>query len=234
MKPETNRKTTFNEEEILASEIHFIKLYTESADKIRPLVLLFKFYKGHYGQLFLSAFFTLIKMVPTWLLPLVTARVINTVVSPGPNAATELMICFAIAAVAVIENVITNIPAVRLFSKASRSVEAGLRGAMIRKLQQLSIGFHTNAESGKIQSKIMRDVEAITDLTNQIMNTILHAAVNGIIALSVIVSSNLTVFVMFLVCLPISVATQWKFWRKIRNQHSTVIQGVGTVSGVGW
>ena len=98
-------------------------------------------------------------------------------------------------------------------------MEAGLRGAMVRKLQQLSIGFHTNIESGKIQSKIMRDVEAITDLTHQIMNTILHSVVNGVIALCVIVSSNLTVFLMFLICLPISVATQWKFWRKIRGQH---------------
>ncbi len=213
------KQHTFNEEEILASEIQYIDIFTNNAGKIRPMLLLFKFYKGHYGQLFLSAVFMLLKMIPTWLLPLITARVINIVAYPKEGGIRELIICFIIAAVAIAENVITNIPAVRLFSKASRSVEAGLRGAMIRKLQQLSIGFHTNIESGKIQSKIMRDVEAITDLTHQIMNTILHAAVNGIIALSVILSSNITVFVMFAICLPISVATQRKFWGKIRGQH---------------
>jgi len=219
MKKRADQHKTFNEEEILSSELHFIELYTKNADKIRPLRLLLQFYKGHYGLLFLSALCSLIKMIPTWLLPLITARVINIVVAPGPNATTELAVCLIIAALAIAENVIVNIPAVRLFSRASRGVEAGLRGAMIRKLQQLSIGYHTNLESGKIQSKIMRDVEAITDLTHQIMNTILHSAVNGIIAISVIVTSNLTVFLMFLICLPLSVATQWRFWRKIRHQH---------------
>ena len=219
MKKQNDRQKTFNEEEILSSELHFIELYTKNADKIRPIRLLLQFYKGHYGLLFLSALCSLIKMIPTWLLPLITARVVNIIVTPGPNAAAELTVCFIVAAIAIAENVLVNIPAVRLFSRASRGVEAGLRGAMIRKLQQLSIGYHTNLESGKIQSKIMRDVEAITDLTNQIMNTILHSAVNGIIAISVIVSSNLTVFIMFLICLPLSVATQWRFWRKIRRQH---------------
>ncbi len=219
MKRRNDRQKTFNEETILASEYHFIDLYVKSADKIRPLSLLFKFYKGHYGLLFLSALCFLIKSAPTWILPLITARVINIVVAPGPNAMAELGVCLAIAAVSIAENVVVNIPAVRLFSKVSRSVEAGLRGAMIRKLQQLSIGYHTNIESGKIQSKIMRDVESINDLTHQIMNVILHSVVNGIIALSVIVSSNITVFLMFLVCLPVSVATQWKFWGKIRSQH---------------
>ena len=92
-----DRKHTFNEEEILASEIQYIELYTSNAGKIRPLLFLFKFYKGHYGQLFLSAFFTLIKMIPTWLLPLITARVINIIVSPTADSPREMAICLAIA-----------------------------------------------------------------------------------------------------------------------------------------
>ena len=57
---------------------------------------------------------------------------------------------------------------IKYFSLAKRDVEAGLRGAMVRRLQQLSIGFHKEMAAGKIQSKVMRDVEAIEALAKKV------------------------------------------------------------------
>lgn len=219
MKTANETHKHFSEEEILASEPRFIDIYTQNADKVKPFRLLLSFYKGHYGQLLLSALFTVIKSAPTWVLPIVTSQVINIAVNPGDDAIYRLGILLLIALIAIGENVPVNMLAVKLFSKASRSVEAGLRGAMIRKLQQLSISFHKEMESGKIQSKVMRDVETITDLTHQVMNTIMGMAVNIVVSLSVILSGNLTVFIAFVCCLPLSVFAQRKFWGQMRKQN---------------
>lgn len=56
---ETTKHLT--EEKILASEPRFIDIYTQNAGKIRPLRMLFRFYKGYYGRLLLSVLFFIIK-----------------------------------------------------------------------------------------------------------------------------------------------------------------------------
>ena len=59
---------------------------------------------------------------------------------------------------------------------------------MIRKLQQLSVTFHKENESGKIQSKVMRDVEAIENFTNQIFTTALTVVANMAISLVIVIT----------------------------------------------
>lgn len=82
---ETTKHLT--EEKILASEPRFIDIYTQNAGKIRPLRMLFRFYKGYYGRLLLSVLFFIIKSSPTWILPLITARVIDLATNPPENGA---------------------------------------------------------------------------------------------------------------------------------------------------
>lgn len=41
-----------------------------------------------------------------------------------------------------------------------------MRKALIRKLQQLSIAYHVETQSGRLQSKIMRDAEAVETLVH--------------------------------------------------------------------
>lgn len=218
MKKSAEEHRVFNEDEILASEPRFIDIYTENADKIKPIRLLFSFYKGHYGLLALSALLNFIKSIPTWLLPIITAELIDIIIKPGDDALMQIGILFSVALVSIAQNVPVNLASVKIFSKISRSVEAGLRGAMIRKLQQLSIAFHKDMESGKIQSKIMRDVETITDLTHQLMNTVFSAGLDLIISLAVILSGNITVFLVFLVSVPIIVLAQHRNWSKMREK----------------
>jgi len=85
-----------------------------------------------------------------------------------------------------------NIPCHMMYVKyrsiATRSVEAGLRGAIVRKLQQLSIKFNKEMQSGRIQSKIIRDVEAIFEFSSQIFNSGMDAAINLITVFAVIIA----------------------------------------------
>lgn len=221
-------KTHFSEEDILRQEQNFIRTY--SNPKARPLRVLFSLYGGHYHQLFLSALFFFIKTSPVWFLPIVTERVID-IASCGDPAAYPtifwwLLLEFALVAL----NVPTHYLHIHFLSLANRSVEAGLRGAMVRKLQQLSIGFHKEMESGRIQSKIMRDVESIEGLSSQIFTSILSIIINITVALVAVATTNLTVFVFFLACAPVAAIVTFAFRKDMRTRNREFRQEVERTS----
>ena len=76
-------------------------------------------------------------------------------------------------------------------------------------------------QSGRIQSKLMRDVETIHELSTHLFTTIPGIIINMITALAVVLYSNLTVFVFFLLCIPCAVATVRAFRRPIGSTNRT-------------
>ncbi|MBE6811145.1 MAG: ABC transporter ATP-binding protein [Ruminococcaceae bacterium] len=219
MSEHKKEKQHFFEDQIIKTEDKFINAYmSEDLSKTKALRLLFKLYKGHYGRLLLGALIYIIKDSPMWALPLITANVINLVTNPPNNFWTQIIINAIIAGLLLIINTPLHTLYVKILSKANRNVEAGLRGAMVRKLQQLSISYHKDTQSGKIQSKVMRDVEVVTDLASHIMNTILGTVINLCITLVVIISNNIVIFFMFLLLIPAAVMLQKSFHKIMHTQ----------------
>lgn len=212
-------KQHFFHDQIIQTEDQFIEAYmSESPNKIKALRLLFKLYKGHYGRLLLGALIYIIKDSPMWVLPLITAKVIDLVAEQPENFWMQIIVCAIIAGSLLLINIPFHTMYVKILSKANRNVEAGLRGAMVRKLQQLSIAYHKDTQSGKIQSKVMRDVEVVTDLASHIMNTILGTFINLCITLAVVISNNIVIFLMFLLLVPAAVMLQKSFHNIMHTQ----------------
>lgn len=207
----------FSDAEITREENDFIKTYTErKSGAFRTLALL---YRTHKWRLLLSALFYAIKVSPTWILPIITANLINVAVA-RPDNAYQLVVGNIIAAVITLAlNIPFHMLHIKYFSIARRNVEAGLRGAMIRKLQQLSISFHKEMQSGRIQSKVMRDVEAVEALSSQIFNTFLDVFLSMSVTIAVVISKNLTVFFIFLITIPVAVLTMLPFKKSMRKHN---------------
>ncbi|MFR8121019.1 MAG: ABC transporter transmembrane domain-containing protein [Waltera sp.] len=91
---------------------------------------------------------------------------------------------------------------------------------MIRKLQQLSISYHVETQSGRLQSKIMRDVEAVEGLSTQLFLSILNIALNIGVALVVTISKSRIVFIFFLLTTPVAAITMVTF-RNIMKKRNT-------------
>lgn len=211
----TQAKLKFDEEKILKEERTLLECY--SGKKRGFIATLFRFYKGNYKNLIIAAIMFLIKSSPTWIIPLITAGVINIAVQRPDDAVHRFIVYGAITALILLQNIPTHTVQMMFLSRAQRSVEAGLRGAMIRKLQQLSVTFHKEVESGKIQSKVMRDVEAIENFTSQIFTTAITVITNMAISLVIVINKNLTVFAMFLVCIPFAVLLNNIFAKRMRT-----------------
>ena len=198
-------------------ESWFIECYKKH--KGHPMQILLGLYKGNYHKFFLAVIFFFIKHAPVWVLPIVTANIINDITSGSPETYQNIIIQVMIMIVLVALNIPMNYMYTRYKSLATRYAETGLRRALVRKLQQLSISYHKETQSGRLQSKIMRDVEAVETLSTQMFLSILNIALNIAIALIVTINKSLVVFIFFLLTTPIAAATM-VFFRNVMKKRN--------------
>lgn len=195
--------------------VDYQKIFKENRGS--NLKTLFAMYKGKYVQLFWSIVFFMIKHSPTWISPIILASMIDIITNPGENASSRIVMNSVFMLVMVVQNIPMNYVHTYFYAKAVRQVEKELRCAMVHKLQQLSITYHTEMESGRLQSKVMRDVEQIENLSSQFFITILTILVNVIASLVIVITKNIVVFLFFLGTVPIAVCIMVHFRGKIKN-----------------
>ncbi len=107
-----------------------------------------------------------VKDSPTWLLPVLTANVIDVVVSHKPIRG--LWINAALLAIVLLQNIPMHILWVRLSSAIIRRLGIEVRSTLARHLQRLSIGFHSRVGGSMLQTKLVRDVENVEQMLQQV------------------------------------------------------------------
>ncbi len=198
-------------------------LFQDSYDRYaeHPVKILLGIYRGNYRNLLLSTLFYIIKHSPVWILPIVTANIVNYVTGNMANTWTLILQNAGIVIFLVVLNVPMNYLHTRFKSKSTRSVEAGLRSTLVRKIQQLSIPYHKEMQSGRIQSKIMRDVEAVETLSSQMFVSLLNIAINIVVALSITIFRSRIVFFFFLLTVPVAALTIVVFKAPMKRRNQT-------------
>ncbi len=186
----------------------------------RSLRTLIGIYKGHYLNLFFSILFFAVKHSPVWILPIITSNIINIATQRPEHAGRKIIINILIMSFFVAQNIFSNYIHTWLYAKTVRSVERGLRSSLVRKLQQLSISYHNEMQSGRLQSKIMRDVEQIELLSSQIFITVLSILLNVIVAFGIVIFKSFTVFLFFLATIPVAVCLMVTFRGRIKRYNT--------------
>ncbi len=207
----------------------FIECYRRYEGK--PLRILTALYKGNYHKFFLAVLFFFIKHACVWVLPIVTANIINDITTGNPDALRNTIYYSGFMIVLVAINVPMNYLYTDYKSQATRYAETGLRKALIRKLQQLSMTYHVGTLSGKIQSKIMRDVEAVEGLSTQLFLSILNIALNIMVALVVTINKSPVVFCFFLITTPIAAITMVSFRNIMKKRNAEFRKEMEETSG---
>ena len=217
-------------DKIKSDQTDFINAYLRSDGS--SLKTFFRLYKGHYGELALSTLFWILKSSPVWIFPIITANLIDLVIQKqtGANVMPIFIFNIVLAFFVYLQNILTTTLHSKYFNKAKRSVEAGLRGAMVRKLQFLSISFHKEMETGKIQSKVMRDVENIEMFSNQMLVTTIDIAISVFVTSFIIITKNPIIFLVFLVTVPVAAFSVLPFKNILKKQNKDFHQEIEKTS----
>jgi ATP-binding cassette subfamily B protein len=135
-----------------------------SAD--HPLKSLGSMLRPYRRRIAAAAAFNVLKDSPVWLVPVFTAKIIDTVVRG--TGFDQLWLYVGLTILVLAQNYPNHLLYVRMYSKVYRSVAADLRNTLTARLQGLSIGFHTRRSASIIQNKVVRDVENIELLMQQV------------------------------------------------------------------
>ncbi len=200
------------------TESWFIESYRRQ--KGHPIRILISLYKGNYHKFVMAVICFFLKHACVWVLPIITANIINDVTMKNPDTVQNIIL-YSILEVGLIGlNIPMNYYYTSYKSLATRYAETGLRKALVRKLQQLSISYHVETQSGRLQSKIMRDVEAVETLSTQMFLSILNIVLNIGVALVVTASKSKVVFIFFLLTAPVAAITMVSFRTAMRKRNT--------------
>ncbi|MFE7408350.1 ABC transporter ATP-binding protein [Isoptericola sp. NPDC057559] len=114
-----------------------------------------------------------VKETPLWFLPVITGAIIDIVA--GDGSVRSVLLWFALAVVLLAQNYPNHIVYTRNFMTVVRGTGAALRNALVERLQALSIGYYSRASSAVVQSKVVRDVENVELMLQQVTHPLLSA-----------------------------------------------------------
>lgn len=205
-----------------------IQAFTSSQGK--PIKTLWLLFKGYIWSLLGSVFFFLLKHSPTWIFPLAMANMINAVTNRDPNITRVIVYNVVFLIAILLLNIPLNYVHTWLYAKSVRQIEYDLRNAMVRKLQQLSIPYLRRTQSGRLQSKIMRDVEQVQTLSAQIFISILSILTGLVVSFVVVIARSREVFLFFMGTIPVAVFLVVAFKKRIQDDNQKFRQEMEATS----
>jgi ATP-binding cassette subfamily B protein len=184
-----------------------------------PFKKLLYLYHGQYGKIILSIVLFAIKHSPVWILPVIIARMITIVSDTGKYTIADLWLVGFIFLVIILQNIPMHTLYVRVFSGALNTMQLQLRSSIVRRLQELSISFHDTFQSGRLQTKVLRDVETLEILSRNLMNTAFPAVLTILVAFSLTVVKQPLVALFYLVSVPVSSSLVFVFSKRMTARN---------------
>ena len=169
-----------------------------------------------------------VKHSPIWLLPLITASIIDTVVQHGPI--TDLWLSTGFILFILLVNYPLHVLYVRLLYGSVRRMGTSLRSALCTRMQQLSIGYHSRVSAGVLQAKVVRDVETVEQMVQQTAETGLGAGtvlIGGLVIIGIRTPEFLPVF---LVVVPAAALVVARLRARLRTHNEHFRHEVETLS----
>ncbi|MYT74412.1 MULTISPECIES: ABC transporter ATP-binding protein [unclassified Streptomyces] len=182
-----------------------------------PLRTLGHLFRPDRGRLLGAVGLFVVKHSPIWLLPMITAVVLDVVVQHGPQ--DRLWQATGVLLFILVINYPLHQWYVRLLAGSIRRMGTTLRSALCRRMQQLDIGYHSRVSSSVLQAKVVRDVESVEQMVQQSADMGLGAVVTligGLVVIAVRVPAFLPVF---LVVVPVAGLLVMRLRMRMRSHN---------------
>lgn len=185
-----------------------------------PLRTLLYLYRGQRGRLALATIAFTVKHSPVWLFPVITGRIVDIVAQPERHSRHDLWIWAAVLLGLLVQNVPLHYAFVRCLSLAVRTLETQLRSALCRRLQHLSIGYYARQSAGALQTKVLRDVEAVEQLTRVLFDGGLACLTNIGFALIIVGARQPWFVLFFLLTIPVAALIVYALRRPLASRNA--------------
>jgi len=188
----------------------------------QPGRTLWNLFADQRGRVAAAVTLYVIKQTPASLMPLAVGMIIDALTAGGEGAFRKILWIAGGYFLLLLQNPFVHTSFVRLMSGTLRHMQFNLRSALAERLQQLSITFYEEKQSSALQTKILRDVDAIDGLCRHL----LHTGLNGLLVILYVTIIALVkqplLALYFLVTVPAGVALLKLFDRRFREQYQAM------------
>ncbi len=199
---------------------NYESVFSDSSNNKKGTSVLKKLLKINAVPLIVSTLIYILQASPIWIIPLITADIIDIATQGFVEGSTNRLIIDAVLIfILVIQNVPTTVWRLNIVNNAVRRTGAGVRCAVISKLQSLSITYHKDMQTGKIQAKFLKDVDAVEMLLDQIFKVLVTCIISVVVTTSISIYKSGVVTLFFLLVIPINVLLTRIFRNKIRKTN---------------
>jgi ATP-binding cassette subfamily B protein len=180
-------------------------------------------FAGHRRRLGAAGLVYVVKHSPAVLLPVITGLVVDALSQRQPVSA--LLLLALCGSVLIALNLPGHVLFVRWLSQALRDVERQLRQRLARRAQQLAIDSAPARNPAVLQSKLVRDVEAVEMMTRVLADGVLGGGSAIVVALAVTALRAPEFLLLFLLTVPLAAglivhSNRRLAWRNARFRRS--------------
>jgi ATP-binding cassette subfamily B protein len=191
-------------------------------DSSRPGRTLWKLFADQRGKVYGSIALFIVKQSPASLMPLAVGMIVDAL-TPLRDGSFHRVLWIAGGYLFLLaQNPLLHTVFARMMSGILRRMQFTLRSGLVERLQQLAMTFHEEKQSSALQTKILRDVDAIDTLCR-------YLVLNGLNGLLVIVYVTIIALVRqpllalyFLLTVPAGIALLKLFDRRFREQYQAL------------
>lgn len=188
----------------------------------QPVRTLWRLFADQRLKVFGTLALYIVKQSPASLLPLAIGMIIDALTPLREDSFRRVMWIAGGYFLLLLQNPFVHTAFVRLMSGLLRHMQFVLRSALIERLQQLAVTFYEEKQTSALQTKILRDVDAIDGLCRHL----LHTGLNGllvIIYVTIIALIRQPILALyFLLTVPAGIALLKLFDRRFREQYQSL------------
>jgi ATP-binding cassette subfamily B protein len=191
-------------------------------DSAQPGRTLWRLFADQRGKVFGAVGLFIIKQSPASLMPLAVGMIVDALTPLRDDSFRRILWIAAGYLLLLGQNPLLHTVFSRMMSGLLRRMQFNLRSALVERLQQLALTFHEENQSSALQTKILRDVDAIDGLCRYLL-------LNGLNGLLVIVYVTVIALVRqpllalyFLLTVPAGIALLKIFDRRFREQYKAL------------
>ena len=191
-------------------------------DSTRPGRTLWRLFADQRGKVMGAVALFVIKQSPASLMPLAVGMIVDALTPLHDGSFRRVLWIAGVYLLLLAQNPFLHTAFARIMSGLLRHMQFNLRSALVERLQQLAVSFHEDKQSSALQTKILRDVDAIDGLCRYLM-------LNGLNGLLVILYVTVIALVRqpilalyFLVTVPAGIALLKLFDRRFKEQFKAL------------
>lgn len=204
-----------------AFENEILEFYKNSHQKIvkHPLSLIWWFINKRKLTFGFSFINKIIKHEAYLFVPLFTSAIIDDINNGIPVFSAPVLLKITGAFFAIVLNLIGLRMDQAVFQKMVNSLETDLKKACVKKLNNLSLLFHHEIQSGRITAKLLVDTENIRNMLASCMANFVDSGLNILTAIVIMLFSCPSMLIFYLIMIPLAVFTIYAFRQKMHNSN---------------